>query len=182
MEGQAERSPRETARPRSGEHEPAMPFAEWRAVRCGRYNACRESKRASGRSRACGEPDAKRRRADRFERRSGARAAPERSDAGAQRRAAMREEARGVENLPNRGASDGTLVASDAMIERGRMEDVAKGGARSAAAACRPKDGEPTRRGWRAVAGKEGAASARGRRVSAEPDARRAGRGEAGWR
>ena len=77
--GEAERSPRETARPRSGEHEPAMPFVEWRAVRGGRYNACRESKRASGRSHACGEPGAERRRADWFQRRAGAQAAMARS-------------------------------------------------------------------------------------------------------
>lgn len=58
-----------------------------------RMHSCRGSKRPSWRSRACGEPDAKRRRADRLKRRSGARAAMAR-----QRRAASRDTGHGACN------------------------------------------------------------------------------------
>ncbi len=77
-----------------------------------------------------------------------------------------------VEESPNRAASDRLLAVSEAMTEGGKMEEVAGGGARIAAATRRPQNGEPTRGGWRELAGKEGAASVRRWRVSAEPDTR----------
>ena len=50
-----------------------------------------------------------------------------------------------IEDSPNKAEDDGSLAALDAMTGRGPPGNIDDGGVRSAAATCRPQDGEPMR-------------------------------------